>query len=47
MSLRSRDRLLDIMRQTEDKYSVATRSGTRGYNCHKTGDIGMLVGMWV
>ncbi|WP_045053648.1 serine hydrolase [Aliterella atlantica] len=44
MSLRSRDRLLDIMRQTKTRTLLPRGLGEGSTIAHKTGDIGSMVG---
>jgi beta-lactamase class A len=44
MSLRSRDRLLEIMRQTKTRTLLPRGLGAGATIAHKTGDIGSMVG---
>ncbi len=44
ISLRSRDRMLDIMRQTENRSQLSQGLGPGATIAHKTGDIGGMIG---
>lgn len=44
VSMRSRDRILDIMRRTENNSQLASGLGAGATIAHKTGDIGSLIG---
>jgi beta-lactamase class A len=44
ISLRSRDRMLDIMRQTENRSQLPQGLGAGATIAHKTGDIGTMIG---
>ncbi|UBF28879.1 class A beta-lactamase-related serine hydrolase [Kovacikia minuta CCNUW1] len=44
MSMRSRDRMLDIMRQTENRSQLPQGLGAGATIAHKTGDIGTMIG---